>query len=224
MQPLEEKKSPIKTDVFTELDPLGTGRVKPYVDKKDFFQELKNPPKKVLKELITENSANESTHYFPSYFDSNKSPQNSNVNSSKEPSVIKNTLANASSNILNSFPSKDSSTTSKYSRIDPFEDTDPFEKADPFSEEDFPQSIGFPPLFSGSKNSFDGVFYDKNSRYEKVPSKSKEEESIKMSPTKSSYFSSSISSLHGPLRVSLPPEKFDNPSPISISTITSTLR
>lgn len=208
-------------DVFTELDPLGTGRVKPYVDKKDFFQELKNPPKKVLKELITETSSNENTHYFPSYFDSNKSPQNSsNLNSTKEPSVIKNTLANASSNILNSFPSKDSSGTSKYSRIDPFEDTDPFEKADPFLEENFPQSIGFPPLFSGGKNSFDGVFQDKNSKYEKVPSKNEE----KMSPAKSSYFSTSMSSLHGPLRVSLPPEKFDNPSPLSISTITSKFR
>lgn len=220
---MEEKKSPVKTDVFTELDPLGTGRVKPYIDKKDFFQELKNPPKKVLKELITENTATESTHYFPSYFDSNKSPQNSNLNTSKESSVIKNTLANASSNILNSFPSKDSNTTSKYSRIDPFEDADPFEKTDPFSEETFSQSINFPPIF-GSKNSFDGVFQDKNSKYEKVPSKNKEED-LKMSPPKSSsYFSTSISSLHGPLRVSLPPEKFDNPSPLSISTITSKFR
>lgn len=40
-------------DVFTELDPLGTGRSKPYVDKKDFFQELKNPPKKILNQLAT---------------------------------------------------------------------------------------------------------------------------------------------------------------------------
>lgn len=38
-------------DVFTELDPLGTGRSKPYVDKKDFFQDLKNPPKKILNQL-----------------------------------------------------------------------------------------------------------------------------------------------------------------------------
>ncbi|KAL1501097.1 hypothetical protein ABEB36_006485 [Hypothenemus hampei] len=40
-------------DVFTELDPLGTGRSKPYIDKKHFFQELKNPPKKALNELAT---------------------------------------------------------------------------------------------------------------------------------------------------------------------------
>ncbi|XP_055704115.1 protein disabled isoform X2 [Phlebotomus papatasi] len=38
-------------DAFTDLDPLGTGKIKPYVDKKYFFQDLKNPPKKVLREL-----------------------------------------------------------------------------------------------------------------------------------------------------------------------------
>lgn len=40
-------------DAFTDLDPLGTGKSKPYVDKKYFFHEIKNPPKKVLKELTT---------------------------------------------------------------------------------------------------------------------------------------------------------------------------
>lgn len=38
-------------DAFTDLDPLGTGKIKPYIDKKYFFQDLKNPPKKVLKDL-----------------------------------------------------------------------------------------------------------------------------------------------------------------------------
>ncbi|XP_050337352.1 protein disabled isoform X5 [Bactrocera neohumeralis] len=41
----------VKSDAFTDLDPLGTGRTRPYVDKKYFFQELKNPPKKVLNDL-----------------------------------------------------------------------------------------------------------------------------------------------------------------------------
>ena len=43
-------------DVFTELDPLGTGRIRPYVDKKDFFQDLKKTslgPKRLLKPLST---------------------------------------------------------------------------------------------------------------------------------------------------------------------------
>jgi len=39
------------------LDPLGTGRTRPYVDKKYFFQELKNPPKKLLKELSSGSQA-----------------------------------------------------------------------------------------------------------------------------------------------------------------------
>lgn len=38
-------------DAFSDLDPLGTGKIRPYIDKKYFFQDLKNPPKKVLKEL-----------------------------------------------------------------------------------------------------------------------------------------------------------------------------
>lgn len=38
---------------FAELDPLGS---QPYVDKKDFFQDIKNPPKKVLKDLVGANS------------------------------------------------------------------------------------------------------------------------------------------------------------------------
>lgn len=41
-------------DLFTDLDPLGSGRNKPYVDKKDFFQDLKKPaPKRLLKQLTT---------------------------------------------------------------------------------------------------------------------------------------------------------------------------
>lgn len=55
--------------MFTELDPLGTGRSKPYVDKKDFFQELKNPPKKILNQLtFNENEKNldsQQSHSLP---------------------------------------------------------------------------------------------------------------------------------------------------------------
>lgn len=44
-------------DAFTDLDPLGTGKSKPYIDKKYFFQDLKNPPKKVLRDLSETESA-----------------------------------------------------------------------------------------------------------------------------------------------------------------------
>jgi disabled family protein 2 len=49
---------------FTDLDPLGT---KPYVDKKYFFHDLKNPPKKLLKDLSEPESI----------FDAHFSPQKS---------------------------------------------------------------------------------------------------------------------------------------------------
>ena len=45
-----------KLDLFTDLDPLGTGRSRPYVDKKDFFQDLKKTntaPKRLLKQMST---------------------------------------------------------------------------------------------------------------------------------------------------------------------------
>merc|ERR1740129_1286032 len=32
----------VSSELFTDLDPLGSGRSRPYVDKKDFFRELKS--------------------------------------------------------------------------------------------------------------------------------------------------------------------------------------
>lgn len=52
----QTEKSTSTTDVFTELDPLGTGKIRPYVDKKYFFQDLKNPPKKILRDLSGQES------------------------------------------------------------------------------------------------------------------------------------------------------------------------
>ncbi|XP_012543013.2 protein disabled isoform X2 [Monomorium pharaonis] len=77
-----QTKSP-QIDVFTELDPLGTGLIKPYVDKKDFFQHLKNPPKKVLKDLVSTSS----TDSFPTNFNittSMESTKSQNERSSRE--------------------------------------------------------------------------------------------------------------------------------------------
>ncbi|KAH8368853.1 hypothetical protein KR200_010301 [Drosophila serrata] len=53
----EQASTVLSLDAFTDLDPLGTGRTRPYVDKKYFFQELKNPPKKLLKELSSGSQA-----------------------------------------------------------------------------------------------------------------------------------------------------------------------
>ncbi|XP_025830204.1 protein disabled [Agrilus planipennis] len=55
----QEKQDVLKQfDVFTELDPLGksligTGKIKPYIHKRDFFQDLKKP-KKVLNDLVND--------------------------------------------------------------------------------------------------------------------------------------------------------------------------
>ncbi|KAK8380518.1 hypothetical protein O3P69_016840 [Scylla paramamosain] len=38
-------------DVFTDLDPLGTGKNRPYVDKRDFFSDMRKPARRVLREL-----------------------------------------------------------------------------------------------------------------------------------------------------------------------------
>ncbi|GAB6029012.1 hypothetical protein CHUAL_004800 [Chamberlinius hualienensis] len=50
----QQSQQPDISSIFSELDPLGKDR--PYVDKKDFFFDVKNPPKKVLKDLIAENT------------------------------------------------------------------------------------------------------------------------------------------------------------------------
>ncbi|KAG5676788.1 hypothetical protein PVAND_006596 [Polypedilum vanderplanki] len=49
-------------DDYDNLDPLGK---KSYVDKKYFFQDLKNPPKKVLKDLTSEQDSIFDAHFSP---------------------------------------------------------------------------------------------------------------------------------------------------------------
>lgn len=59
-----DTKSELIGTSFTDLDPLGTGKSKPYVDKKYFFQDLKNPPKKILKDL-SEHESIFDAHFSP---------------------------------------------------------------------------------------------------------------------------------------------------------------
>lgn len=54
--------------IFADLDPLGKDR--PFLDKKDFFHDIKNPPKKVLKDLVDKtlgNDGNEPSTFYASY-------------------------------------------------------------------------------------------------------------------------------------------------------------
>ncbi|XP_022239976.1 protein disabled-like [Limulus polyphemus] len=50
VEPPPKPSRSIDLSVFAELDPLGRDR--PFIEKKNFFHELKNPPKKVLKDLL----------------------------------------------------------------------------------------------------------------------------------------------------------------------------
>lgn len=113
-------------DVFTELDPLGTGRSRPYVDKKLFFQELKNPPKKVLKDLVPSHpppppDPPERADYGPPTALSSLSRQSGgSVAIARAPRPT---------------PAADLFSSDPFAETDPFDDADPFEsfREDPFA-------------------------------------------------------------------------------------------
>lgn len=172
--------------MFTELDPLGTGKIKPYVDKKDFFQDLKNPPKKVLKDLVGDAPNDCNAPLFQANFDSTVQ----SIDITKD-------------NVL--FPVTTSS--------DPFGD-DPFDKMDPFLEADFPQTVGFPVL-PGNQDPFDTCFADFKAfnQQTEVPASVTPDIS---SSRKSPLLQEDTPSMHGPLRVSLPPEKHSDTSSLDL--------
>ncbi|KAK4884258.1 hypothetical protein RN001_000529 [Aquatica leii] len=148
-------------DVFTELDPLGmsTGKIKPYIDKKDFFQELKNPPKKVLKDLVSEKQPQE-TKLFQANFDQiSTTPKLNALNGS---------------GVFNADPFGED----PFDKTDPFAETE-FSRQDPFESEtfgaefkmlnkdvkpiDFAEKLKFPTL-----NSSETMF---TSKFSKSPNK-----------------------------------------------------
>lgn len=108
-------------DVFTELDPLGTGRSKPYVDKKLFFQELKNPPKKVLKDLVPTQTVMSEVVPVPEDARPDHYGPATTMTSLTRHSGGSVAVARSHQG-FNLFQS------------DPFAETDPFDSADPFSE------------------------------------------------------------------------------------------
>lgn len=103
-------------DVFTELDPLGTGKSKPYVDKKLFFQELKNPPKKVLKDLAqSHNNETEKEHYGPA-------------------TTMTSLTRHSGGSVAIAKPQPGGVFGASFFASDPFAETDPFDNTDPFSD------------------------------------------------------------------------------------------
>ncbi|XP_073994552.1 DAB adaptor protein isoform X2 [Rhodnius prolixus] len=176
-------------DVFTDLDPLGTGRSKPYVDKKDFFQDLKNPPKKVLKDLVTE--VVPTIEPIPKLFSTDEEPSKIVEADGKESlaqqSVQANLLYQSSSSCL-------------HFTNDPFKE-DPFEK-DPFSEVDFSKTSGvFTPVSNGNSDPFEK--FENFEKFADFETKFVMENEKDEKPA--------------PLRVSLPPEKLgtSESSPLS---------
>nr|XP_022904079.1 protein disabled isoform X2 [Onthophagus taurus] len=151
----EKKKQDILSqfDVFTDLDPLGTGKLRPYVDKKHFFQELKNPPKKVLKDLVQEGQTKDASIVFPANFD-HVASNDSN-----------------SSNLFTADPFGDD----PFVKSDPFAEAD-FAKQDPFDTELFketPEQFKFQKTksvnFKSKQNTFD-VNFDKLTHLHENPS------------------------------------------------------
>ncbi|XP_055620361.1 protein disabled isoform X2 [Toxorhynchites rutilus septentrionalis] len=177
------------TDVFTDLDPLGTGKIKPYIDKKFFFQELKNPPKKVLKDL----SGRDST--FNANFSSDDHqrqsprsiPSSTNITSSGGAESLKATFDEISArenepsaaDFLDPFASK---------AVDPFMEDEDFSKLhiDPFD-------VSFPRTATPKHNE----------------SKAQEDTATKLATISDEGKSDdSPVAYNGPLQVNLPPESW----------------
>lgn len=165
------------TDAFTDLDPLGTGKSKPYIDKKYFFQDLKNPPKKQLKDL--------SEH--ESIFDTNFSPTNKRSYNNDH------SMSMGLDNSLTSSVKSDMFVVQHQRSIDPFEEED-FSKLsiDPFemSKSISPKSIILPDTKIISTSD------DGNNKTKLEERKSND----------SGSGSASSSVFNGPLQVNLPPE------------------
>ncbi|XP_039759028.1 protein disabled isoform X3 [Pararge aegeria] len=115
--------APAAYDVFTELDPLGTGRSKPYVDKKLFFQELKNPPKKVLKDLVPSHSL--LSEIMP--------PEAPKPEAYGPPTTMTSLSRHSGGSVAIAKPPQPSF-SSNFFTSDPFAETDPFDNTDPFSD------------------------------------------------------------------------------------------
>lgn len=108
----------------------GTGKIKPYIDKKDFFQELKNPPKKVLNDLVSE-----------------KQPQDSKLfNANFDEQLTNAPKFNADPFGEDPFDKTDPFAETEFSRQDPF-DTDHFGADFKLTKpSDFAEKFKFPPL------------------------------------------------------------------------------
>ncbi|XP_063626420.1 protein disabled [Cydia splendana] len=211
-----EPEAPVRTstalgyDVFTELDPLGTGRSKPYVDKKLFFQELKNPPKKVLKDLVP---TTQSLLTEMSEREYGQTTMTSLTRHSGGTVSIGRPLYSAGN---------------FFAQIDPFEETDPFDSTDPFSdsfkEDPFTSMQEFPKQ-RRSKNSIMREEYGRKLDRAESQSQQTQLQSQSRPETQSQVQMEGKNVFNGPLQVTLPPEPIPkSPRLQRQNTDTSTIR
>lgn len=162
--------------MFTELDPLGTGRSRPYVDKKLFFQELKNPPKKVLKDLVQHSLISDM-----------------GVEEAYGPPTTMTSLSRHSGGSV-AIAKPQTNFSPDFFTSDPFAETDPFDNSDPFSDtfkdDPFTSMQDFPKLSS--------------LRTEDLKSKLSKEIVQDKPESVSSFEAKNV--FNGPLQVTLPPE------------------
>lgn len=168
-------------DVFTELDPLGTGRSKPYVDKKLFFQELKNPPKKVLKDLVPTTQPK-----------SDILPPASEAKSDYGPATTMTSLSRHSGGSVTIAKPLNTVFAGNFFASDPFAETDPFDNTDPFSD-------------SFKDDPFTSIQDFPKTNILKTEEKSKMPDKVILDKVKPAI-DPPKNSFNGPLQVSLPPE------------------
>ncbi|XP_042870829.1 protein disabled-like isoform X4 [Penaeus japonicus] len=190
-------------DVFTDLDPLGTGKNRPYVDKRDFFSEMRKPAKRVLRELGDgEASAPNSPRTQPGVIP----PEVSALVAST--SLYSTTSRSAS--VTATRPTTSTNTTPIHSTSVPSHPfTESFSPPDSFGPEDFQFHQATEKDFYDATN-FSSGFADFNTFHNDSPRSQRSEMSSSIPDEPPPPLPC------GPLTVALPPESFrDSPPPFS---------
>ncbi|XP_071519056.1 uncharacterized protein Dab isoform X3 [Panulirus ornatus] len=191
-------------DVFTDLDPLGTGKNRPYVDKRDFFSDMRKPVRRVLRELgdgeaSAPSSPRTQTGMIPAEVSAlvastslyATTPRSINVTASRHSSSTNITPVHSTSMPSHSF-------------------TESFSPPDSFGQEDFRFHQVSEKEFYDTSNFSSSGFADFNTFPNDSPRSQRSEVSSSIPDEPPPPLPC------GPLTVALPPESFrDSPPPFS---------